>query len=578
MLADVLLITVTEDETRAVFAALKAQTNHSPTKHYRGDKTYYDLGQIGGARVWLARSEQGTAVPGGALVTVLTAISEVQPGAVMLVGVAFGTQPQQQLGDVLVATQIQLYEPQRVRHDPAGQIQIAPRGDRAAVSPKLLDRCRDGALFWPLERAQVRFGLLLSGEKLIEHSATLAHLLALEPEAVGGEMEGGGLYVAATHRKVDWIVIRAIGAWADGQVSANQAQCQTLAARNAAEFTLHVLAQGGLVPAPEQDLPPSAETSDTPPPPEPDAVSAEARAALAQLRDPAQPLAVRQAAGARLGELGGPHLLDPYTGDAPIGGYWCALAIGPFWFGEVRNDGTEQLQQMIQFYSCNIARFPVTNIEYGRFIDAGGYQPHQPWWNTLMRTSLQSSLFDAPRWWNDPTYNQPAQPVVGVCWYEAMAYCAWLTSQGHANGWLPLDALIRLPTWREWQRAARHSDQRCYPWGQAEPEPERANYQATQLERPAPVGCFPAGRANCGALDLAGNVLEWTATSQQQPQQSEPVIATDAADWMIVAGGAFHHGKQMLRCGFRASFDPAMRSFNQGFRIVCSPRTLTQAL
>jgi formylglycine-generating enzyme required for sulfatase activity len=70
-----------------------------------------------------------------------------------------------------------------------------------------------------------------------------------------------------------------------------------------------------------------------------------------------------------------------------------------------------------------------------------------------------------PRYWDDIRFNNPAQPVVGVSWYEAAAYCRWLTAQGHTQGWLPAEQEIRLPTSLEWERAARHTDQRPYPWG-----------------------------------------------------------------------------------------------------------------
>jgi nucleoside phosphorylase len=248
--ADVLLVTVTDGETRAVFGALQAATGQRPQPLYRGDKTYYNLGRVGGARVWLVRSEMGSLTVGGSFPTLYAAIDTLRPAAVLLVGVAFGTNPAaQRLGDVLVARQLAPYEPQRVSAGPAGEVRLTPRGDRVTVSTRVLDRCRDGALSWPDDRAPVRFGLVLSGEKLLDHAPTVASLLAQEPEAIGGEMEGAGLYVAAAQRGVAWGLVKAVCDWADGRKGeGDEEERQERAARNAAAFAAHVLAAGGFAP------------------------------------------------------------------------------------------------------------------------------------------------------------------------------------------------------------------------------------------------------------------------------------------------------------------------------------------
>ncbi|HEU4325024.1 MAG TPA: hypothetical protein VFS21_17925 [Roseiflexaceae bacterium] len=244
--ADVLLVTVTDVETRAVFEALRFQSGRTPTPRYQGDKTYYDLGTLGGARAWLVRSEMGAGTPGGALATLYTAIGALRPAAIVMVGIAFGTDPvRQRIGDVLVARQLHPYEPQRLGAGPDGAQVLVSRGDRVTAPPRALDRCRDAELSWS---GRVQFGLMLSGEKLIDHAPAVAALLAREPEAVGGEMEGAGLYVAASQHKIDWLLIKAICDWADGNKDQDKAQNQALAAKNAAGFVLHMLAQGGFAP------------------------------------------------------------------------------------------------------------------------------------------------------------------------------------------------------------------------------------------------------------------------------------------------------------------------------------------
>jgi formylglycine-generating enzyme required for sulfatase activity len=329
------------------------------------------------------------------------------------------------------------------------------------------------------------------------------------------------------------------------------------------------------------------------------------------------PAPLRVRAGEALGELqygtveefvsGGavtafpdPRLLDPATGNSPDGRYWCHVEADNFWYGDDRPDDEEKalspdayepkrlakLKQVRLDYDFQIARFPVTNAEYTRFIAADGYNPDQPWWTEqgciyispegerlTDPPYLRDKAITQPRLWDDSRYNNPAQPVVGVSWYEAAAYCRWLTTQGHAQGWLPAEQEIRLPTSLEWERAARHTDQRPYPWGWEEPTPERANYTETEIGRPSPVGCFPAGAAECGAQDLAGNVLEWLATLHNKSEQKEPEENFTSWNGALTTWSAWALKKSELLCGSRLGY-VANLGFNLlGFRALQSPRS-----
>jgi formylglycine-generating enzyme required for sulfatase activity len=323
--------------------------------------------------------------------------------------------------------------------------------------------------------------------------------------------------------------------------------------------------------------------------------------------DPQVPVALRIEGGHVLGRLGDPRLLDPATGTSPDGRYWCPIEAGEFWYGDDRPDDDEdteedeevpeltpeereqrrlaKLQQMHLDYAFQIARFPVTNAEYARFIDTGGYE-QQEWWTEqgwiyispegargFWDNDYKGKAITLPRYWDDNRFNNPAQPVVGVSWYEAAAYCRWLTAQGHAQGWLPKEQEIRLPTSLEWERAARHTDQRPYPWGWEEPTPERANYDATGIGRPSPVGCFAAGAAVCGAQDMAGNVLEWLATPYGQSEQAEPKKDFTPLDGALVTWSAWGFGGGELLCGSRVRFIPYYWDGIQGFRVLQSLRS-----
>ena len=97
----------------------------------------------------------------------------------------------------------------------------------------------------------VRVGLVLSGEKLVDNPEFLKQLLQFEPEAIGGDMEGAGLYAAAQRAEVDWLLVKAICDWADGTKAQDKDERQALAASNAAKFVLHVIEQGGLAQTPK---------------------------------------------------------------------------------------------------------------------------------------------------------------------------------------------------------------------------------------------------------------------------------------------------------------------------------------
>jgi formylglycine-generating enzyme required for sulfatase activity len=279
--------------------------------------------------------------------------------------------------------------------------------------------------------------------------------------------------------------------------------------------------------------------------------------ALPALPDPRLPLAVI-----------GPGALRSAKWRELLKRYWCDIPAGAFWYG------VEQLRQVELPHAFRIGRYPVTNAEYARFVAAGGYHERRWWsengWKYIESDGLrwfkgQEERITRPRFWDDARFNNPTQPVVGVSWYEAAAYCAWLAAQlGLPEG------TIRLPTSLEWERAARGMDQQPYPWGQDEPTPEYANYHATGIGAPSPVGCFPQGIAACGALDMAGNVWEWTATDNNDPGNPEPQKDFTPTDWIVLRGGAYYTGNAQLRCGSRNGFNAVIRYSGRSFRLVWS--------
>lgn len=237
--ADVLLVTVTKVESQAVLAAFEGATGQKARLEPREGKAYHDLGSVNGARVWMVRSEMGAGGLGSSQQTVTKAIAEVRPSSVIMVGIAFGTRPSSQaIGDVLVSQRLALYELQWVG-TVGGKQKLAPFGDRPHASTRLLDFLRAADLDWTA--SAVHFGLILSGEKLVDNLEFRQQLCDLESDAIGGEMEAAGLYAACHEAKVDWVLVKAICDWADGDKETDRSARQQLAAKNAAEFVLHLL-------------------------------------------------------------------------------------------------------------------------------------------------------------------------------------------------------------------------------------------------------------------------------------------------------------------------------------------------
>lgn len=247
MHADVLIVTVTKVESKAVLQVFQEATGQAPRAVQVGERIYQNLGVVNGMRVLLAQSEMGTGGLGASHQTVQKGIDALTPSAVIMVGIAFGIDSQKQsIGDILVSSQLKLYELRRVGTDSEGRVKIITRGDRPHASPRLVNHFTGAELHWDDSKPKVHFGLILSGEKLVDNIDFRQHLNDLEPEAIGGEMEGAGLYVACQDRKVDWILVKAICDWADGNKSEDKNDRQRLAAYNAASFALHVLQRASL--------------------------------------------------------------------------------------------------------------------------------------------------------------------------------------------------------------------------------------------------------------------------------------------------------------------------------------------
>jgi nucleoside phosphorylase len=233
----VLLMVATAAERDAVLTAVSAANDARPERRFLKDHTVFDLGQIGNAQILLAQCEQGAVGPGAAAIAAASLITGLEPDFLILTGICFGLrQDLQSLGDLVVCQQLRAIDHRKVAD---GEF-VLVRGDHVSPSQTLLSRFRSAQVGWT--KANVHFGPMLSSSVLVDSQGLRDDLLRLEPEAYGGEMEGAGVYAAASPGKVDWIVVKAICDWGHDKTD----EWQELAARNAAEFVVHTIRTGAL--------------------------------------------------------------------------------------------------------------------------------------------------------------------------------------------------------------------------------------------------------------------------------------------------------------------------------------------
>ncbi len=178
--------------------------------------------------------------------------------------------------------------------------------------------------------------------------------------------------------------------------------------------------------------------------------------------------------------------------------------------------------------------------------------------------SPSGKVIDEPMFWHNPRYNNPAQPVVGVSWYEARAYCNWLGAQTGRDCQLPGEA--------RWEAAARGSAGREFAWG-GEVDQARVNCYENHLRTTTPVGIFATGDTPEGLADMNGNVWEWTADlfREYPVRPGDDRDDPEAAGRRVLRGGSFFGARNNVRTASRDHSLPAPRSDGLGFRVCCVP-------
>jgi len=219
------------------------------------------------------------------------------------------------------------------------------------------------------------------------------------------------------------------------------------------------------------------------------------------------------------------------------------ILAGSFLMGSNEGQDNERPIHRVSIDAFLLAVHQVTNEDYARFLRATGKLP--------------------PPFWRDANLSHPHQPVVGVSWHEAVAYCDWLAATTRRP--------CRLPTEAEWERAARGGGEGArFPWGDAPPE-SLPDYAARWQTGPEPVG--QSEPTAYGLFDICANVHEWCgdwyspdyyALSPDRNPRG-PETGTRRAS----RGGSWRHHIKVSRCAARSSIPPHFQYADYGFRVAC---------
>ncbi|MCD4686861.1 MAG: SUMF1/EgtB/PvdO family nonheme iron enzyme [Anaerolineae bacterium] len=240
---------------------------------------------------------------------------------------------------------------------------------------------------------------------------------------------------------------------------------------------------------------------------------------------------------------------------------------GPFLMGRdpkkhPDGDNDELPQHTVTLPDYRIGKYPVTVEEFRAFVEAGGYAERRFWTDAGWQWRDSKNKTEPYLWREEEWTGDGRLPVIGVSWYGAMAYVRWLSDVAGRE--------YRLPTESEWERAARGTDGRLYPWGDAWRDGVCNTHEAG-IGRTSPVGQFsPAGDSPYGAADMAGNVWEWCATQWRGDYSTAEDNALEGAPLRVLRGGAFTYNPDRARCVYRSGDPPYFRFNFFGFRVVCS--------
>jgi len=211
------------------------------------------------------------------------------------------------------------------------------------------------------------------------------------------------------------------------------------------------------------------------------------------------------------------------------------IPAGKFVFGSDAGDPGEAPRQVVDLPAYYIGKTEVTNWQYKKFVDATGHRTPPHWEGGVITPGTED------------------HPVVWVSWNDAVAYTDWAGN--------------RLPTEREWEKAARGTDGRRFPWGD-EFDPDRANTWEAGIHGVAPTGAFPEGASPFGLLDVAGNAAEWVADRFRPYPGAKETMPGYTDDLRVLRGGSWAFNDYYARTTHRYPRAPDERRACYGFRVA----------
>jgi len=239
---DLLVVTATDIETSTFREVVERQFGLKLVPEEANGLQFNRVGTIGATQVVHVRCETGSSGPRGSMLSIFEAITLLNPELVVMIGIAFGVDRRKQpIGTVMVSERLFDYNIVRVNTTDEGGVELEARGDRVPADGYLVDQCRRVSQSW--RTGSVQIGLIASGAALVDNESFRDEIVRLSSgQAIGGEMEGVGLYSAAMRRRKAWILVKAVCDWADGRKGVNKTRKQRRAAERSSEFVCQVLA------------------------------------------------------------------------------------------------------------------------------------------------------------------------------------------------------------------------------------------------------------------------------------------------------------------------------------------------
>ncbi len=207
----------------------------------------------------------------------------------------------------------------------------------------------------------------------------------------------------------------------------------------------------------------------------------------------------------------------------------------------------------------SIAKYPLTNDQFRLFIEAKGYD-NQQWWTQAGWEVRQKEDWKEPRFWRNSKWNGDEFPIVGVSWYEAIAYCRWLSA---VTG-----DVITLPTEQQWQRAAQGDGGQAFPWGDKwDASRCNNNVDGNGIGKTTPVRSYEGkGDSSFDVVDMAGNIWEWCLNDYQSGDTN-----VSGTGGRVLRGGSWNFNYAgWFRCTTRNWDSPDSRDGGRGFRLALS--------